>query len=348
MSAGYREFLALPKRDRTDIFQTAANELGTLGSYIEKDFWVSAALGALFNGLPAGHPVLSFKGGTSLSKVFGLIRRFSEDIDITVSRADLGFIGERDPANGGLALSGKKRDALLDDLRAAVSNYARDDLMPALAEVIGQLDGDLRIETDPEDRDDATLLVYYPKLMSEGSPEYVRPNVKIELGARAAQEPYTAGTVSPYVSRLGLEINMAVEGIRTVLAERTFWEKVLILHGWQCRFRDRGASVADKDRASRHYYDVALISQTDTGEKAISDITLLDRVREHNELMFRQGWKRYDQAHPGSFRIVPEDQLLDDIRRDYAKMVDMAHGDAPAFDDVIDQIKRLEERVNAL
>ena len=98
MSTGYREFLALPERDRTDIFQTAANELGTLGSYIEKDFWVSAVLGALFNGLPAGHPALSFKGGTSLSKVFGLIRRFSEDIDITVSRADLGFTGERDPA----------------------------------------------------------------------------------------------------------------------------------------------------------------------------------------------------------------------------------------------------------
>lgn len=348
MSPGYRDFLALPERDRADIFQLTADEHGTLGSYVEKDFWVCLVLDVLFNGLPEDHPALSFKGGTSLSKVFGLIRRFSEDIDITASRVELGFGGARDPADANLQLSKNKRKALVRELRAAVSGYARDRLRPILEEEIGQFADNIRIDTDPGDSDDATLLVHYPELMSEGRPGYVEARIKIELGARAAQEPNTEGTITPYVSSKELEMDLIVEGICTVTAEHTFWEKVFILHGWQCRFRDQQVTVADGDLASRHYYDVAMISQARTSEAMIADGDLLDQVREHNKLMFPQGWKKYDEACPGGFLIVPAEQLLEDIRRDYEKMVSMVLGDAPPFNDVIDQIGELEAKLNAL
>ena len=156
------------------------------------------------------------------------------------------------------------------------------------------------------------------------------------------------GRAEPYVSGLGLGMNMIVNGIYTVAAERTFWEKVLILHGWQSRFSDKGVSIADKDRAARHYNDVAAILETNAGESALADLDLLERVREHNKLMFRQGWKNYDEARPGSFQIAPKGQLLDDIRADYAKMADMILGDAPPpFDDLLRRIEELEARLNA-
>ena len=109
MNDGFKKFIAASKRDRLDIFLTASRRLGAAVQNIEKDFWVCWTLNALYHGLPSGSPRLLFKGGTSLSKAHGLIRRFSEDIDISIDRAALGFSGERDLANP--LLSGTKRTA---------------------------------------------------------------------------------------------------------------------------------------------------------------------------------------------------------------------------------------------
>ena len=113
MSGSFERFLALSDQDRRDVFVAAASRLDTVPSYVEKDFWVCLVLDALFNRLPEGHPQLLFKGGTSLSKAFGLIRRFSEDIDLVVSRDGLGFGPDRDPTRPG-GLSNKRRNALFD------------------------------------------------------------------------------------------------------------------------------------------------------------------------------------------------------------------------------------------
>ncbi len=97
MMKAFESFLTLPEQDKRDVFEAAASRLDTLPSYVEKDFWVCFVLDVFYNRLPVGHPRLLFKGGTSLSKAFGLIRRFSEDIDLVVFRDDLGFKGDRDP-----------------------------------------------------------------------------------------------------------------------------------------------------------------------------------------------------------------------------------------------------------
>lgn len=342
MNSAYRDFLQLSKADRGDIFVTVASDLDTLSSYIEKDFWVCLVLDVLFNSLPLGHPGLSFKGGTSLSKVFGLINRFSEDVDITVSRVDLGFEGDRDPINPDLSKS--QRNRLTNKLRKAVQGYAADGLMPALKEILGALGLTLEMEADTQD---PSLLAFYPTITPEGAAGYVPKRVKIELGARAAQEPNIQGSVRPYILEAGLDLDLTVSDIRTVTAERTFWEKVLILHGWKSRYMDAGQSVDEAELASRHYYDVAKLSESEQGRSAVEDLALLDAVRHHNQLMFPQPWKKFEEARAGSFRVSPEGQLLEDIKRDYEKMRSMILGEGLPFEDVAERISRLEEQLNA-
>jgi hypothetical protein len=157
----FESFLALPDRDRRDVFDAAANRLDTLPSYVEKDFWVCVVLEALYNRLPSGHPRLLFKGGTSLSKAFGLIQRFSEDIDLVVHRNDLGFAGADDPTVTD-NLSNNKRRELFEMLRVECSGYILCDLAPELTTLMDQLTDGCRVIPDKDDGDRQTLLIEYP------------------------------------------------------------------------------------------------------------------------------------------------------------------------------------------
>ena len=166
MTGGFAAFLSLPEQGRRDVFEAAASRLDTLPSYVEKDFWVCLVLDALFNRLPDGHPNLLFKGGTSLSKAFGLIERFSEDIDVVVFRDALGFEGERDPTVA-RNLSNRRRAALFKELRAACSGYIRGDLQVALTRLIDDLVDGGHVVPDEDDVDGQTLFVEYPPPVSE-------------------------------------------------------------------------------------------------------------------------------------------------------------------------------------
>ena len=319
MNRDFETFLALSEQDKRDVFSAAAGRLDTLPSYVEKDFWVCFVLEALFNRLPERHPKLIFKGGTSLSKAFGLIERFSEDIDLVVHRDDLGFDGERDPTIAG-ALSNKKRNALFKELREACSNYVLGDLSTKLAELIGQVNPGCAIAPDEDDADRQTLLIEYSTLYPIADAAYVTPRVRIEAGARSALDPSLTCTVSPYVAEELRDWSFTVDGIRVIAPERTYWEKLLILHGVHCGYRDAERRPADKDRISRHYYDIAMITATETGRAALSNLDLLDAVRSHNLVAFRQAWKRFEEAVPGSVRLVPQPELRSVIARDYGAM----------------------------
>src|SRR6266567_8933594 len=203
MNPGFSEFLRAAPRDRRDVFLGAATRLGTPEQNVEKDFWVAWTLDVLFNGLPAGHPRFLFKGGTSLSKAYGLISRFSEDIDITVFRDDIGQAATVEELE---ALSGKKRAERLDAIRDACQHYISG---PLLEQLSGLLRGLLetsnqaaelgRVEADPDDPDHQTLLLWYPTVTADGA-NYVRRAVKIEAGAKSALDPHAARTVTPYVA----------------------------------------------------------------------------------------------------------------------------------------------------
>lgn len=128
--------------------------------------------------------------------------------------------------------------------------------------------------------------------------------------------------------------------------KRTYWEKLLILHGLHRGYRDTGRLPTDKDRISRHYYDVAMITVTEVGRSAMVDTQLLNAVRNHNLVAFRQAWKRFDEAVPGSVRLVPQAELRTVIERDYRAMQGMVLDEAPDFGWVTEQLRVAEAAVN--
>ena len=237
MTETFKRFLDLPDQDKRDVFAEAARRLDTLPTYVEKDFWVCLVLDLLYNNLPKGHPNQLFKGGTSLSKAFGLIRRFSEDIDIVVYREDLGFEGDRDPTTVS-NLSNKKRNALFDELKTACSDYVLGDLQDALTALTAAMMDGCRISPDDDDAERQTLLIEYPTLFPSSDMAYVLPRVKIEGGARSALDPNKTCAVKPYIADDLDEWAFSVENITTISPERTYWEKLLILHGAYCGYRD--------------------------------------------------------------------------------------------------------------
>ena len=222
MTQGYDTFLAAAANDRRDAFIAAGRRLGAAEQNIEKDFWVCWTLDALFNRLPDGGPRLLFKGGTSLSKAFGLISRFSEDIDVTVFRDDLGEGASVELLE---TMSSKKRKEKLEAIRDACQSYIAGPLLTQLAGLLttslakaGIATAGTRVELDADDDGRQTLLLWYPSVTA-ATDGYVRPAVKIESGAKSALEPHRPVTVSPYVAAEVDGIDLAVANITTVDAQ---------------------------------------------------------------------------------------------------------------------------------
>src|SRR6202051_1253228 len=206
MNPAFPAFLAATAEKPHDAFLGAARRLGTTAQNVEKDFWVCWTLDALFNGAAADGPRLLFKGGTSLSKAFGLISRFSEDIDITVFRDDLGQSADVAALD---ALSGKKRRARLDAIRNACQTYIAGPLTEQFTRCATSIipDARFRLEPDPEDKDGQTLLFWYPAVTATTG-DYIRSAVKIEFGAKSALDPHVAATVTPYVAQDLPDLNL--------------------------------------------------------------------------------------------------------------------------------------------
>ncbi len=338
MNPNYARFDALKQQDRRDLFEAAAVRLGTTAQAIEKDFWVCRVIDAMFKGLPA-QPKLFFKGGTSLSKGYGLIRRFSEDIDIVLSRSGLRVRGDDDPFAPSLSATKRKEGfkKLIEKCGAHVTVKMRERLAALLPMCA--------VETDADDPDGASLQVKYPSILA--ADPYLRPFVKIECGARGALEPIQKRAIAPYVQDLlGMGMDLTTPSVTLIAARRTFWEKALILHGVHCGFRDQGKRPEDRNPISRHYYDVAMMAGQAEGVKAVRDMALLDDVREHKLLAFRRPWEKLEEARPGAIRLTPQPEIQHDLARDYDRMSGMLFGEAPTFEWVLAEIAKLEEVVN--
>ena len=193
-------FLRLSPEERRLACQQVDEQMRLQAVSVEKDFWVCWTLRELF-ALPDIGQHLTFKGGTSLSKAWGLIRRFSEDIDLVVDKEALGFGGDAAPEK---APSKKKRRDRLEALMEASRKWVQEKLQPALA---GRLHAALgesgwKLEVDPDMADGQCLLFHYPSAFPPGTAGYVRPVVKIELGARSDDWPHEQKTIQPYVAEL--------------------------------------------------------------------------------------------------------------------------------------------------
>jgi hypothetical protein len=350
MNAAFREVIAAGDDARRDLFLATAGRLGTAVQNVEKDFWVCWTLDALFNGVPAGTPRLLFKGGTSLSKSFGLIDRFSEDIDITVFRNDLGEAASVEELE---ALSGKKRRARLDDIKGACQAFIAGPLLTDIAKLAADAmtaaqigEERYRVELDAADADQQTLLFWYPSATTtEGG--YIRAAVKIEGGAKSALDPHTTTTVKPYADDDFPGGDLTIGGITTVDPTRTFWDKVVILHGLRRWFDHRGQLRHGGQRVSRHYYDVFRLLQSETGRAAEADRQLAEDCARHARMFFNTPHFDLDQAAQGTWSIVPTTPMMDALERDYNAMAGMIMGPTPTFTAVVDAVASLETRLNA-
>jgi Nucleotidyl transferase AbiEii toxin, Type IV TA system len=337
----------LPATDRMDLFSAAARRRSLTPEIIEKDFWVCWTLKRVFT-LPDPPAGLLFKGGTSLSKVFGIIDRFSEDVDLSFNRAELGFGGERDPLN---ATTGKKRKHGLEALTETCQRIIRDKLLPQLVTVFDKALGESlsagwSIEIARDDPDGQTLLFRYPsgnRSRPDGEPAYIQPAVRLEIGARSDHWPAVEGTVTSYAAT---EFPDAFKEpackVQVLTAGRTFWEKVTILHMWHHAPADKKF----RDRQSRHYYDVVRLYQHELGIAAVKDIDLLLKVARHKEVFFPTAWARYEDAKRGTLRIVPPDTRLSELEQDYRKMQEMIFGEPPAFESLLDTLREIEHKIN--
>lgn len=350
MNPAFLTFLSAAAEDRRDAFLGAARRLGTAEQNVEKDFWVCWTLDALFNGHDAGGPRLLFKGGTSLSKAFGLISRFSEDIDITIFRDDLGQGASVEELE---ALSGKKRRARLDAIKAASQAYVNE---PMRAQVTLQLGEALkgaglpataaRIELDPDDQDQQSLLIWYPQVTSAAN-GYIRPAVKIESGAKSALDPNLPAVIRPYVAEDVTGMDLSVAGVTTVVAERTFWDKAVILHGLRQWFEKRGVVRGGGQRVSRHYYDVYRLLESDAGRNAAEDLDLARDCVGHARMFFNSPDLNLVTAAPGSFTLSPNRDMATELGRDYTAMTGMIFGEAPPFEAILERVADFEADVNA-
>ena len=349
MNAAFGQVFAASDDERRDVFLTAAGRLGTAVQNVEKDFWVCWTLDVLFKGLEAGHPRLLFKGGTSLSKSFGLIDRFSEDIDITVFRDDLGEAASIEELE---ALSGKKRRARLDAIKQAcqvfIGGSLREQFTAVLTDTMTAADISntrYRLEPDPADPDRQTLLFWYPAVTAAPD-DYIQSAVKIEAGAKSALDPNVPTNVRPYAAEELPDIRLEVTGITTVEPHRTFWDKVVILHGLRNWYDRRGQLRHGGQRVSRHYYDVFRLLQNPLGEKAQADRALAVDCARHARMFFNNPDFDLDHAVPGTLMLVPSRAMTDPLERDDAAMAGMIMGGAPSFADVMAAVLALEQRLN--
>lgn len=330
------KFLSLSDSQRKTVFEQTATHKKLPVEAIEKDFWVTETLNLLFT-LPYADKMV-FKGGTSLSKVWGVIHRFSEDIDIAVDRSLFGMEGDLT----------KKR---LKQLRKDSSVFVRDILACDLSEAVIQngMDGFLSIAPEPDGEGDATypeprkIHIVYKSVLPSESGSYLRDEVLLEVGARSLIEPTSVATVSSFVDEIFPHLtsrDMCVE-INTAVAEKTFLEKAFLLYEL---FTTDGCRNAN--RKSRHMYDLYRMSQSDIADKAIVDNELWESIRHHREVFTSIRGVDYTPDARNKICLIPPSDVITQWEEDYNLMVaNMIYEDeVPAFQDLLNVLAVIENK----
>ena len=330
------DFLKLSSDERRLYIEQAAIQRNVSPVIIEKDFLVCWLLSILFESEFADN--LVFKGGTSLSKVFGAIDRFSEDIDLSLSPAFLGL--------SETATNRSQADKWMKKAEAACEIAVQTQIMPMLEastlSVLAKNDqGRFEFLKDPH-TNSPVLLFHYPSSLPTGL-AYIKRSVKLEFGSLTDQQPTGHHTIRPWIAEV-LPTAFPDWQCEVIALEikRSFWEKATILHAEYHRPLDKPL----RDRFSRHYADTAALANHPEGIKAIEQHDLRNRVVLWKSLFFGSSSADYHKAKPGTFRLVPRTERLPELRRDYQLMRDMYLTEPASFDDILNTLSDLEHRIN--
>jgi hypothetical protein len=320
--------------DRRDLFRETASRLGMNPAIVEKDFWVCWILKHLFSE-PTLKGQMVFKGGTSLSKVFGLIDRFSEDIDLILDWRLLGY-GPQEGNDPYQAIQSKtKQSRYNQEMNAKAAEYIRETLLGQLNQLLAPVQG---IAASIDENDPHTVNVGYPAAFAA---EYIRPAVRLEIGPLASWIPCNVHTIQAYAAQtFPAAFSDPACAVVAIDAERTFWEKATILH--QEAHRPGTIPI----RYSRHYYDLHRLAESPVKQSALTDLALLRSVVDFKERFYYSSWAHYDLAKPGSFRLTPPQNQIAALERDYRAMHDMFYKQPPEFAVILRFLQLLENEIN--
>jgi hypothetical protein len=333
------DFFALPVAERREALAFAAGASGRPIHLLEKDIWVVWTLQHLFGGPFAKH--LIFKGGTSLSKAYGVIRRFSEDVDLTYDiRAIAGdLIGD---AVVPLPATKSQERKWTKEIRSRLAPWVSDNIVPALTGAMHEQGLSATIRSEGE----AAFIAY--DALSSGT-GYVRPVVKLEFGARSTGEPCEPRHVVCDAAEQVQEVQFPAATPRVMLAERTFWEKATAIHVFCAQGVFRGG-----ERFARHWHDIVRLHRAGIATKAIADADLATAVADHKSMFFSEKDAEgvpvdYHAAVTGALRLVPSDQALEMLADDYRRMVEdgLLLDDAEPFDALIAECFTIQAAANA-
>lgn len=329
-----RKIAKINENDRKALFHNTAAKMGMTDAIIEKDFWVCYMLDYLFL-RSQWKDTIAFKGGTSLSKAYGLIERFSEDIDLILDWRVLGY-GIDEPWEN---RSNTKQDIFNKEANTRSEVFLRNTFLPAIiADLTSELGDNVKCYID--DGDPQTIKIAYPNSFSDTS---VLQEIRLEIGALAAWTPVKNALITPYAAEQYARLfEQPSTEVLTVLPERTFWEKATILHREAFRPEDRPLP----SRYSRHYYDLYKMMQTPVKDHALSNNDLLERVAKFKNKFYRCPWARYDLAKRGTMKLLPPDYNMAKLRSDYEHMQNMLFGSKPGFDEIMNAMAQLEDEIN--
>ena len=326
------KWISIPDKIKKNAYEQIAEEKGMSAFAVEKDWWVTQALTIIFEMDIAKH--LVFKGGTSLSKAWNLIKRFSEDIDLAIDREFFGFKGKLSKSRitklrkaAGVFSTG----VFFEELQQKFKNKGFKDLKFAV------------VDAKESDQDPRIIEVYYPNLIIQTS-EYIVPGIQIEIGCRSLREPFTVQSFGSLVDEIYADKDFAAPFIQvpTVNPERTFLEKIFLL---QEEF-NRPKEKIRVDRLSRHLYDVYHLSKNDVADKAINDKQLYETIVAHRHKFSKVGGVNYNEHNPKKINPIPATELIEAWKADYKMMLEemIYEQNAPTFEMLIENLNKLKNR----
>lgn len=326
----------LSNDDRQILFRNTSQKIGIHEAIVEKDFWVCFMLDYLFHKCK-WKDAFTFKGGTSLSKCYSLIKRFSEDIDLILDWRVLGYT-LNEPWK---ERSNTQQDRFNKEANEKAEVFLKEQLLPLMISDLSEIleePANLYIE----DSDKQTICFAYPKIFNNDG---ILQVIRLEIGALAAWTPSKEKVICPYVAELYPKVFEQTDTcILTAAAERTFWEKVTILH----HEANRPENSDMPKRYSRHYYDLYCIANSENKQMAYNNLDLLKKVVEFKMKFYPRKWAKYEEAVPGTIKLLPPSYRLSDLEKDYISMSEMMFGEYPSFEELMEFIKHLEKEINVL
>lgn len=322
--------------ERRALFRNTSQKMNVHEAIIEKDFWVCLTLDYLFQRCIYKNR-FAFKGGTCLSKAYNLIQRFSEDIDLILDWRVLGY-RMTEPWD---VRSKTKQEEFNREANERTILFLQDTLLPQITEELSDIIGE-KAELSINKDDPQTIIFNYPHIFTA---EAILQGIKLEIGTLAAWSPVSVKTITPYAAEIySRAFKKPNTEVLTVEPERTFWEKATILH----HEANRPVNSLMPQRYSRHYYDLYCIAKTEVKDRALSNFELLRKVAEFKMRFYPRGWARYQDAKPGTLKLLPPAHNLSLLEEDYENMREMIFGPCPGFKEMMDALTKLEDEINAL